>query len=189
MNIKIATIAGLAIAASGATADVLLEIDLTVANQVTISATSGLASVSASGSAFTGVLLADFFAVPGAPGSVGSGTGNLSTFSNPSDGSPALFQGFADTGLNIWSFTTDSSISVAGGQQAFSGSSTWTLDATQYAAFLGGAAAGDVWMNADTDDDISSGSATNIGTYRVVPAPSSLALLGLGGLAATRRRR
>ena len=40
MNKKIATIAGLAIAASGATADVLLEIDLSVANEVTISATT-----------------------------------------------------------------------------------------------------------------------------------------------------
>ena len=186
---KIALIAGLAVAATGATADVLLEIDLTVANQVTISATSGLASVDATGSNFTGFLLADFFSVAGAPGSVGAGTGNLSTSSNASDGSPSLFQGFSSVGLNIWSFSTDSTVGVTGGAQAFSGSGTWSLDATQFAAFEAAATSGDIWMNADTDDDLASGSATNIGTYAVIPAPSALAVLGMGGLVATRRRR
>ncbi|MHA7812077.1 MAG: PEP-CTERM sorting domain-containing protein [Phycisphaerales bacterium] len=185
---KIALIAGLAVAATGATADVLLEIDLTVANQVTISATSGLASTSATSSNFTGYLLADFFAAAGAPGSVGNGTGNLSTVGNASDGSPALFQGSSSVGLNIWSFSLDGSVGVTGGSQAFEGSSTWSLDAAQYAAFLGAATSGDIYMGADTDDDIAAG-AVNIGTYAVIPAPSALALLGMGGMVATRRRR
>ena len=132
MNKKIATIAGLAIAASGATADVLLEIDLSVANEVTISATSGLASVSASASNFTGFLLADFFANAGGGGSPGSGVGNLSTFGNASDASPALFVGGTSFGLNIWSFSSDTDVDVVGGEArppslaAFSFQNCWS---------------------------------------------------------------
>jgi hypothetical protein len=184
---KIALIAGLAVA-SAASADDLLLVDLTVANQVTVTATSGLASTSASGTNFTGFLLDGFFAAPGAGNAdsfLGAGSGNLTTNNNPSDGTPSLFNGSTSVGLNIWSFSTSSSVSVTGGQQAFVGSGTWSLTAAQYAAFQSGATTGDILFNADTDDD----AGVNIGTYRVIPTPSSLALLGLGGLAATRRRR
>ena len=185
---KIAILSGLALAATGAAADVLLEIDLSVENQVTINATSGLASVDATASNFTGYLLADFFAAAGAPGGLGAGSGNLSTVGNASDGTPSLFQGSSSVGLNIWSFSTDSTVGVTGGSQAFEGSATWSLDAAQYAAFLGAATSGDIYFGADTDDDIAGGAA-NIGTYSVIPAPSALALLGMGGMVATRRRR
>lgn len=184
---KIAMIAGLAIAASGAAADVLLEIDLSTTNSVTINATSGLASTSASASNFTGYLLANFFNNAGSPAGFTAGTGNLTTFANASDGTPSLFQGSSSTGLNIWSFSTATTVTVTGGQQAFTGSATWSLSAAQYAEFLSASTSGDIYFGADTDDDI--GGATNIGTYRVVPAPSALALLGLGGLATARRRR
>ena len=188
---KIAMIAGLAVAATGAAADILLEIDLSTTNQVTISATSGLASQSASASNFTGFLLADFFATPGAGfgGVLAADSGDLTTFNNPSDGTPSGFVGSSSVGLNIWSFSSAGTVTVDGGAQAFSGSATWSLDAAQYADFLAGASEGDIWFGADTDDDIAGGSAVNIGTYRVVPAPSALALLGMGGMVATRRRR
>tara|TARA_A100000171_G_scaffold43500_1_gene45563 strand:+ start:595 stop:1206 length:612 start_codon:yes stop_codon:yes gene_type:complete len=187
---KIAMIAGMAVVATGATADVLLEIDLSTANQVTISATSGLASQSASTSTFTGFLLADFFATPGAGfgGVLGADSGDLTTFNNPSDGTPSGFVGSSSVGLNIWSFSSDSTVTVDAGAQAFSGSATWTLDALQYADFLDGATSGDIYFGADTDDDIGNG-AILIGQYNVVPAPSALALLGMGGMVATRRRR
>jgi hypothetical protein len=184
-KLAIIALAGLTATAS---ADNLLDIDLTVANQVTITATSGLASTSASGSNFTGFLLADFFAAPGAGNAdsfLGAGTGSLSTAGNASDGTPSLFNGSTSVGLNVWSFSTDSTVGVTGGSQAFVGSATWSLTAAQYAAFQAGAASGDVIFNADTDDD----AGVNIGTYRVIPAPSALALLGLGGLATARRRR
>lgn len=185
---KIAMIAGLAAAATAASADHLLEIDLGVENQVTISSTGNVASASATASNFTGFYLADFFAVAGSPAGFGAGSGDLSTFNNASDGSPSLFQGSSSVGLNIWSFSTDSTVSVDAGAQAFAGSATWSLSAAQYAEFLGAATAGDIYMNADTDDDIAAG-ATFVGTYAVVPAPSAFALLGLGGMVATRRRR
>ena len=56
-----------------------------------------------------------------------------------------------------------------------------------YADMLAGAGSGDIYAPADTDDDIPS--AVVIGTYNVVPAPSAMAVLGLGGLVAGRRRR
>lgn len=191
---KIAMIAGIAVAATGAAAgvasEVLLEIDLSVTNQVTISATDGLASASASASNFTGFLLADFFATPGAGfgGVLGADSGDLTTFNNPSDGTPSGFVGGSSVGLNIWSFSSDGTVDVDAGAQAFTGSATWTLDALQYADFLAGATSGDIYFGADTDDDIGAG-AIFIGTYSVVPAPSALALLGLGGMTAARRRR
>ncbi len=191
---KIAMIAGTAVLASGAAAgsnlEILLEVDLSVENQVTISATDGLAAVSASASNFTGYLLADFFATPGAGfgGVLGADSGDLTTFNNASDGTPSGFVGSSSVGLNIWSFSSDSTVTVDAGAQAFVGSATWTLDAAQYADFLAGATSGDIYFGADTDDDIAAG-AVLIGQYSVVPAPGALALLGMGGMVATRRRR
>lgn len=188
---KIAMIAGLAIAATGAAADILLEIDLSTTNQVTISATNGLASQSASASNFTGMLLADFFTTPGSGfgGVLAADSGDLTTFNNPSDGTPSGFVGSASVGLNIWSFSTAGTVTVDAGAQAFTGSATWLLDAAQYADFLSGATSGDIYFGADTDDDIGGASVVNIGTYRVVPAPGALALLGMSGVVITRRRR
>lgn len=188
---KIAILAGLTVAASGAAADILLEIDLSTTNSVTISATSGLASQSASASNFTGFLLADFFAAPGTGfgGVLAADSGNLTTFNNPSDGTVSGFVGSASVGLNIWSFSTDGTVGVTAGEQAFTGSATWSLDAAQYADFLSAATSGDIYFGADTDDDIGGASIINIGTYSVIPAPGALALLGMGGMVATRRRR
>ena len=191
---KLAILAGLTVAASGAAAgsnlEILLEVDLSVENQVTISATDGLAAVSASASNFTGYLLADFFATQGAGfgGVLGADSGDLTTFNNASDGTPSGFVGGTSVGLNIWSFSSDSTVTVDAGAQAFVGSATWTLDAAQYADFLAGATSGDIYFGADTDDDIAAG-AVLIGQYSVVPAPGALALLGMGGMVATRRRR
>lgn len=186
---KIAILAGLTVAASGAAADVLLEIDLSTTNSVTINATSGLASASASASNFTGFLLADFFATAGSPAGFTAGSGNLSTVGNPSDATPSLFQGSTSVGLNIWSFSTAGTVTVDAGAQAFIGSATWSLDAAQYAEFLSASTSGDIYFGADTDDDIGGASVINIGTYSVIPAPGALALLGMGGMVATRRRR
>lgn len=172
--------------AAGAQADDLLLIDLSVNNQLTITATSGLASANAAGSSFTGVLLAGFYNNVNASASTLSVTGNLTAAGTTSDGSPSLFHSSGNAGLNIWSFTNNS-FSFTAGQLAFTGSATWTLSAAVYADMVGGNHSGNIYSPADTDDDIAG--ATLIGTYNVVPAPSAMALLGLGGLACTRRRR
>lgn len=125
-----------------------------------------------------------------APASTGltitNGVGDLTVAGTSSDGSPSIFHAAGSAGLNIWSFTADAPAFTAG-QVAFTGSGTWTIDAASYADMVGGNTSGDIYSPADSDDDIPG--ATYIGTYRVVPAPGSVALLGLGGLAATRRRR
>ncbi len=187
---KIATIAGLAAAATTmtASADLLLEVDLTVADQITISATSGLASASASASNFTGFLLADFLGSAGDGPGIADGVGDLTSANDPSDLGPSIFNGSTSFGVNIWNYSTNSTVSVTAGTQAFSGSATWTVSTDAYNAALAGAMGGTVWFNADTDAGINGGG-TDIGTWARVPAPGSMALLGLGGIVAGRRRR
>lgn len=184
---KIALIAGLAVAAT-ASADVLLEIDLSVVDQLTITATTGNSAVTASGSNFTGIFLNGL--MDGTAGTAGTSvvSADLSTAANASDGSPSLFNsGSSDTGLNIWSFSSDSTVSVTAGSQAFAGSATWSISSAMYASLLGGTTSGDIYFPADDSSDIAG--AELLGTYNVVPAPGALALLGLGGFAAAGRRR
>ncbi|MFG0246013.1 MAG: PEP-CTERM sorting domain-containing protein [Phycisphaerales bacterium JB052] len=176
----IASLAGVA------QADELLLIDLSVENQMTVTATDGLSAADAAGSSFTGFLLADFFNNTSTGLTITNGVGDLTVAGTTSDGSPSIFHAAGSAGLNIWSFTGDSP-SFTAGQVAFTGSATWTIDAASYADLVDGNSVGDIYSPADSDDDIPT--ATYIGTYRVVPAPASVALLGLGSLAATRRRR
>lgn len=188
---KIATIAGLAVAATAmtASADILLSVDLGVTDQITITATDGLSSATVSGSDGTGVYLADIFS------SLSTGaivdtlvSGDLVANGDSSNGAPNLFTSFAGSfGLNFWSWTNDTPSDFVAGTTGFTGSATWNLDSADYAELLAGNAMGDIYAFADTDDDLPG--ATVIGQWNVVPTPGSLALLGLGGIAAGRRRR
>lgn len=186
---KFATIAGLAIAATAmnASAEVLLLVDLSVVDQVTISATDGLSSGDVSGTDSTGVLMADFFTGAGIGIIDSLGAGDLTTAGNTSDGTPGIFNSTGSLGFNFWTWTDDTAISFSAGSVAFTGSATWSLDSDEYAAAIAGNTFGDIYAFADTDDDIAA--STLIGQWSVVPAPGSLALLGLGGIAAGRRRR
>lgn len=181
----------LAGAASATELQKLVVIDLTVPNQVTISATNGLASVDASGSNFIGIYFADFYGSAGNSLSATLVSGDFTSFENPSDGTPSLFRGGAgaDPGLNLWSFSTDGTVTFTGGSQAFIGSATWTLTPERYADMLaGGERGGDLYFPADTVDDIPG--AVLLGTWNVViPTPGAAGLLGLAGIAALRRRR
>jgi len=189
---KFASVAGLAVAATAmtASADVLLEVDLSVVGQITITATDGLSAGSASGLDGIGVLMADFYTGPATSplfSSVVPG-GDLSSASDATDHSPDIARNGGGNGLNIWSFASDSQASFTAGSVAFTGSGAWNIvGADAYADMVAGNSSGDIFAFANTDDDISS--STNIGTWVVVPAPGSLALIGLGGIAAGRRRR
>ena len=182
---KIALIAGLAVAATGASADVLLCIDLSVENEITITATDGLSSATVSGGDGTGVLMENFFNGSGIGIFDTAGVGDLTSTGDSSDGSPGLFNSTGSLGLNFWTWTSDDPTDFVAGQVAFEGSATWSLDVDEYAAALAGNTFGDIGAFADTDDDAS----TIIGQWKVVPAPGSMALLGLGGIVAGRRRR
>ena len=192
---KIATITGLAIAAAAMSAsgdmsgasNSLLNIDLTVANQITITAKNGVSLNTVSGSDGIGVLMAGFYnSDPGGIFETLVG-GDLVSAGTSSDGTPNLFSSSGSFGLNFWSWTNDSPSTFTAGSVAFTGSATWTLTAADYALLLAGNTSGIIYAFADTHDDIAG--AERIGTWKVVPAPGSLALLGLGGLVAGRRRR
>jgi hypothetical protein len=174
----------------------ILSIDLTVVNQVTITAGAGVASTSVSGSDFTGVYLDQFFG--GAGSSLGYSliSGDLTTANNPTNSTPLLFRaGSSDPGLNIWAFSTDAIVSFTAGSLAFAGAATWALSAASYADMLAGSTGGSIFFAADSVDDVAG--ATSIGEWAVstpiapVPIPASALLFGsaLAGLGIYGRRR
>ncbi len=184
-TVAIIAIAGLA---SVASAQELLIVDLSVTDQITITATGEAAANSVSGGAFTGFLMADFYNALNFSGVFGTlVSGDLAPAQNVSDLSPSLFRGSTDNGLNVWAYTVSGDSDFVAGSLAFTGSATWDLDPLAYADMISGNLSGDIYAPADTDDDIAA--AVFIGTWNVIPAPSSLALLGLGGIVAGRRRR
>jgi len=168
--------------------EVVLIVDVSVPDQVTITATGGLSAIDASGSDSTGFYLDGIFG-PGTSSLGASGGGDLTSANNLSDGSPELFRAFGgDPGLNVYSYTDDPSSTFTTGATAFSGSGTWTISSGAYAELLAGATSGDVYFPADDDGDIAG--ANLIGEYIVIPEPTSLALLGMGvSIVLVRRRR
>ena len=186
---KFATIASLVAATTAMTASadhlVLLIVDLSVVDSVTISATDGLAAASSISTTGVGLTLDRFFDAPDTFLNEIS-TGNLTTANQASDGSPALWSYDYAVALNIYHFSVGDSTTAAG-YLAFTGSATWTLDSDVYMAMLNGNITGNIYMGT-SNDEIFPGP-TFIGTWNVIPAPSSLALLGLGGIVAGRRRR
>ena len=134
------TLLGLATSANAA---VLLEIDLSVADTITINATSGTSYESITGKDITGFYLDSFFGTR-ATLSETLVTGNLTSAMNPSDETPDLFS--IDTGLNVWSYAIGPVSQFEAGQTAFSGSATWTISSEAYSDALSGAMTGDILM-------------------------------------------
>jgi hypothetical protein len=181
---------------SAAQAAVVLQMDLSTVNQVTISATSGFSLVSKSGDDFIGVYLKDFFLLGGSSFDFDSNAGgSLVYFNATSDGKPSLFRESNDPGLNIYNMDngTPSPASFTAGAQAFKGSATWSLTAQQYAVFLQAPTSGDVYAFAGTIVDLDGGPQV-IGQYSfvssaAVPEPTSMAIFGLGALGMAYRAR
>ncbi len=183
--------AATALFAAAAQAQVLLTVDLSVVNQVTISATDGLAANTVSGDVFIGVYLDNFYAGEGGGLFGDLVSGDLTNAENPSNFEPYLFRsGFgSDAGLNIYNFSDDPTVTFTAGSLAFVGSATWDLDADEYADMLAGNSSGDIYFPADSSGDVPN--AAFLGTYSViVPAPGVLPLLGISlGAGVIRRRR
>ena len=190
--VSIAAIAGIQSVASAQVLDVLIEIDLTVTDQITVNATTGNSAATVAGSNVIGFYFADFYNGPQSIGlSASLVAGDITSSLNPTDNTPSLFRsgtGGGDPGLNIWSFSTNATINFVAGTQAFVGSATWNLSPAAYADMLAGNTSGLIYFPADTFDDLTN--AQVLGTYVVIPTPGALAMFGLSfGACAIRRRR
>jgi hypothetical protein len=176
---------------SAAQAGVVLQIDLSTVNQVTISATTVESLATVSGNDTVGIYLKDLFGtqVFSTSGSTRLDGANLVYFNATSDGTPSLNRvNSTDPGLNIFSMDdgTPSPASFTSGVQAFKGSATWSLTVQQYKVFLLAPTTGDIYAFADRISDLN-GNPKLIGQYSVVggavvPEPTSMAIFGLGAL-------
>lgn len=170
----------------------ILEVDLSVVNQITITATSEASAVTASGPDGNGFYLNDFFGVNTTTAVFETAlSGDLTSFLNSSDGTPQIFVGTGEPGLNVWSYTNDAASEFTAGVQAFSGSATWSLNSAMYALAIAGPQTGGVYFVADSEADV--GSAQLLGTWAVVPEPGHAGFV-VGAIAAcfvmlTRRKR
>ncbi len=114
---------------------------------------------------------------------------------NSVNGTPGLFNGSVDSGLNIWGWSSESIVSFDTTITAFVGTATWSVGAADYARMLAANTVGDIYFPASTDAEINGGPILQgvepgiLGTWVVVPAPSGMALVALGGIASGRRRR
>jgi hypothetical protein len=185
-------------AGSVSNASVLLLVDLTVENTISISATNGEAAASISGSDNIGFYLANFFTAEQFVFSDELVSGDLTSAQNTSDGNPSMFVGmWGNFGLNVFSYTDDAESIFTVGETAFSGEASWTINAADYLTAVNGNSSGNVYFGADADNDIPS--ATLLGTWQIlsntpsvpVSAPSALLLIGLGifGVHLARRKQ
>ncbi len=180
-RIMYAALAAFLIGPTSASAGLILEVDLSVADTITITATNGLSDATASGSDFTGFYLDGFFAANTNTIDDTLVSGDLTSAANVSNGTPNLYRSSNDTGLNVYSYTDGPTSDFVAGAIAFSGSGTWTVSAGAYADALAGAGSGTVYFPADDILDLPS--ATAIGTWQIassVPLPGSLFLLAIG---------
>jgi hypothetical protein len=179
---------------SAAQAAVVLQLDLSTVNQVTISATSGFSLVSQSGSDSDGVYLKDVFAPGGSNFNIVAGSGSsLVYFNGTSNESQYIYRDTNDPGLNIYGMENFVLSSFTSGVQAFKGSSTWSLTAQQYSVFLQAPTSGDVYAFAYLVNQLDGGPQV-IGQYSfvssaAVPEPTSMAIFGLGALGMAYRAR
>jgi hypothetical protein len=186
-------IAAASLLPSAAKADVVLLVDLSVANQVTVIATPGLSAVTRTGSTATGFYLQNFFNSLTTGAVTSAGVGNISTFLQAPDLSPLAFRNTSTApGFNIFSYSAVGTTGVTAGIQAFQGSATFTLSPAAYGlalTALGASVDRNVFFPADRLSNMSAGAI--VGTWQVVPEPSTVAfcLVGAGGLLVARLRR
>lgn len=168
-------------------ADTLLLIDLSVDEQLTITATTGNSAITLSGSNLQGIYLQGIigseFASSGSGSSILNST--LTAAANQLGTAPRLHApGPADYGLNINALSSDQTLEFTQSQQAFTGSATWDIPSL-YEDFAGGATTGNIYFPASNSTSLDD--AAILGTYRVIPSPSTLT--PLAALLLTPRRR
>jgi hypothetical protein len=185
---------GLALTASGLAKAVVLLVDLTVENQIKISATDGASLSTVNGEVNTGFSLINFFDASRRNVDQTLESGNITSANNASNDSPVFFED--DRGsefFNIFDFTDDPLMTFTAGMQAFSGEAIWTVDTTTYLSALNGGLSGNVVAPFDNFFVTDLSTASVIGTWEAIVAsevsePSIFAFFALGfmGLAARR---
>lgn len=175
------------VAGSAASAQVLLEVDITDPSAVVITATGAAAALDSAASVVSGATLADIFTADFTLGTANNPTGDL-----VGGGSGVAYnRSFNNTttvgrlSLNLWvTGGGGASASFTTADPAFTGSATLDLSGASLAAI---GSRGSVWSDDAPFGNPSQGAI--IGEFLIVPAPGAAALLGLGGLAMVRRRR
>jgi hypothetical protein len=181
-------------ASSLANSAVVLLVDLTVENQITVNATAGASLATVSGSDTTGFSLANFFDPSRGQVTNTLQSGNITSANNISDGSPIFFgSASGEEFFNIFGFTNDPFMTFTAGLLAFTGQATWTVDSASYLSALNGGLSGNVVAPFDNFFVTDLANASIIGTWEVIGAsevsePSIIAFLAFGliGLAVRR---
>ncbi|MBO6514251.1 MAG: hypothetical protein JJ974_09840 [Phycisphaerales bacterium] len=169
-------------------AEVLLHIDLSVHKKLTITATEGLSANTITGRNLIGIYLEG---LNGNNTNIGvensTDFSNLTSASNPADTYPLIEAHAIDSGLNIWALSTDNELDFTESQRAFTGTATWDLTTSAWESLLAGTKTGNIYFPARYSQDLDQ--AAFLGTYQVIPSPSSFVPFTLLALAITRRKR
>lgn len=183
--ISVLAVAGLAVSASAQQLPVLLIVDNSDPSNVVFTSTGNAAAVNDSSvSIVGGVSLLGLFAGGGfnTNGSQVVG-GDLSPSGNPGAYDTILndLGTLGTSGLNLWAVGVDGPQSFNTNDPAFTGSTS-------------GFDFGGVAFNASGDIIVGDtagvpGSGAILGQWQLIPTPGAVALFGIAGLAATRRRR
>jgi hypothetical protein len=197
MKIKMikATIAGLMLSVTSvASAGLILKVDLSIENTITIISTSETSLITMSGNYNDGFYLADFF-LTGLDEFQIESTGTLTSANEGSADTPELWSESGDTGLNIFSYldfqlTSNSTSSFTIGSRAFSGQTSWAVSSDIYRDVLNGVRGGNVYFPADEVGEISP--ELVLGAWQVtalpVPEPPTLVIFALGMIGSASRR-
>lgn len=173
--------------ASQLQAAVLLTVDFSTEDRITIAATDGLSAATNSTRDYVGIYLHDFFGVSGTNVSASFVSGNLSSALNaPAASSSLQNSSGSDPGLNFYNFSLSGTIDFVANIQAFAGSSTWNISAVSYQQALTGPVSGAIYAGIDS---LSGVPGTEIGTWQKliaesetgnVPSPGNLLLMIFG---------
>ena len=199
----VAAIAVFCVALSGligtARAEVLLWVDLSVENEITIYTAGGASAITKSGDDGWGLYLDSIFQDNTIAAFGFDGTGNLSTNDEASDGGTTMSRWGSDaaSGVNLFNLSTADTLNFREGVQAFKGSVTWSVTEVVYQAALLGAFTGYIYFPADSDYNGNLVPEIVLGEWRRTDAPAEVPLpaaiwlfaAGLGGLGFARRQK